>query len=302
MGKSLENIDDFFAHDLLPESLQNFLFDSSEWAIASAFIAYAAGDAFGVAHEFNATPIVPVIDTLLGKSDWPYGGVSDDTALTLLTIQSMSEDAPEAAADRFLDLLREQQNFLRGLGPTTRFALGIPVKIEEQHLIGISNGGMMRTALLGMIFAPQREAEREAWITASVQATHKHPTAVKAALLMAALFSDAASNGDQNPLPTLSDWTVSPKGISLDPMDTYFGVVHVATHANTVKDAYIRACELGGDTDTVAALAGSLVAARLREKSELFDVGWLMDVKWSEIPEMKNAIARLINLRTEWDL
>ena len=43
--------------------------------ITSVFRAYAAGDAFGVAHEFVDDPVKNVENVLLAKDGWPYGGV-----------------------------------------------------------------------------------------------------------------------------------------------------------------------------------------------------------------------------------
>ena len=76
-------IDYFFEENLLPESLSDELLDGDNWAIASAFIAYAAGDAFGAAHEFVSDRPAKIESVLLGKPDWPFGGVSDDTTLSL---------------------------------------------------------------------------------------------------------------------------------------------------------------------------------------------------------------------------
>jgi len=295
--------DRFIANGLVPISLQSLSHDSDPWAIASACIAYAAGDAFGAAHEFVEVRPEKIASALLGKKDWPYGGVSDDTTLSLLTVESLRESTPEAAALRYLDLLRAAQPQLRGLGPTTRYALGIPVSEKELHFIGESNGGMMRTALLGMLFNPAQDLAREQWITASVQATHFHPKAVQAALQLSALFSDAIAHGDLHALPSPSKgWTVPAGGISLDPIESYNAVLHVASQSSSVESAFLLACELGGDTDTVAALAGSLVALRLRENSGLFNIPWLMDVQWSEIPELHSALELLITRRAQWAL
>jgi ADP-ribosylglycohydrolase len=291
----------FFDMDLLPTSLKSESLDGESWAIACAFIAYAAGDAFGAAHEFVANPPEKIHSIILGKPDWPYGGVSDDTTLSLLTIQSLAEDNAEAAAAKYLELLRASQESLRGLGPTTRFALGMSVKEEEQHFIGVSNGGMMRTALLGIAFDSSHPNLREEWVKASVQSTHKNPLAVSAALSLSSLFSEAVTLGSKVIFPTLpNDWSPPSTGISLDPIESYRAVIHVASQATSVEDAFIRACELGGDTDTVAALSGSLVAAQMRNYSGLFEIPWLMDVKWSEIPQMKNAIELLISRRNQW--
>jgi ADP-ribosylglycohydrolase len=227
--------------------------------------------------------------------------VSDDTTLSLLTIESLSEIDPDSAASKYLELLRGSQESLRGLGPTTRFALGMSVKAEEQHFIGVSNGGMMRTALLGTAFSSSQSELRGAWVKASVESTHKNPLAVSAALSLSSLFADALTLGPQMVFPALpSEWSPPESGISLDPVESYRAVIYVASQATSVEDAFLRACELGGDTDTVAALSGSLVAASMRERSGLFEIPWLMDVNWSEIPQMKKDIDLLTIRRSEW--
>ena len=73
--------------------------DLQLWAsINAAVLAYAAGDAFGVAYEFLPEP-VPVDVTSIGAfAGWPYGGVSDDTLLSLLTIAAATVDDPEGSA------------------------------------------------------------------------------------------------------------------------------------------------------------------------------------------------------------
>jgi len=77
--------------------------------INDALVAYAAGDAFGVFHEFNPGAPRPVLNQLLAKAGWPFGGISDDTLLTLLTITSLQESTPAGAAKRFLkELLLSQ--------------------------------------------------------------------------------------------------------------------------------------------------------------------------------------------------
>jgi ADP-ribosylglycohydrolase len=40
---------------------------------------------------------------------------------------------------------------------------------------------------------------------------------------------------------------------------------------------------LGGDTDTVAALSGSLFAARNPDSADFFDIPWLTKIDWNEI-------------------
>ena len=105
-------------------------------------LAFAAGDAFGVYYEFLAQTPKEIPQVMMAKTDWPFGGVSDDTLLTILTIKSLEKESPEEAAEYFLAELRRAVPRLRGLGPTTRTALGLEVKEGERGVIGETNGAI----------------------------------------------------------------------------------------------------------------------------------------------------------------
>jgi ADP-ribosylglycohydrolase len=239
---------------------------------ATPLLAYAAGDAFGVYYEFLQQTPNEIPQILLPKEGWPFGGVSDDTLLSILTIKSLSKKTPTEAAAFFLEQLRQAVPHLRGLGPTTRTALGLEVKDGERGVIGETNGAIMRTALCGLFI----KENRDEWIKMLVEVTHKSPKAVECAQIAAGLFA-----GED--FPDYSDWSPPTGGISLDPLETLQAVVWVVKKASNCADAFSLACSLGGDTDTVAALAGALFAARWPEKSDFFSIPWLNDVKWDEI-------------------
>lgn len=292
--------------------------------ILLALLAFAAGDAFGVAYEYLPER-VPVDATRIGtRADWPLGGVSDDTHLSLLTIFAAHAGEPVASAAAFLTDLRQAVPRLRGLGPTTRAALGLESEPDENlvvvgtTIIGNTNGAMMRTSLLGLAYPAGRDAERREMVASLAEATHKASAAVACAQLCSALYSRALDgvNGsffddlkeEAASLPDLSDelaawlgdpqhWSPPAAGIALDPVETLAAVVWVAGQARDVLDAFRLACEIGGDTDTVAALAGGLVAARSGRPDEFLSISWVDDVMWSEIPEIVAAAARLSNVR-----
>jgi len=239
---------------------------------AVPLLAYAAGDAFGVYYEFLDETPKEIPQVLLSKEGWPFGGVSDDTLLSILTIKSLSQRTPTDAAALFLEELRASIPRLRGLGPTTRTALGLEVKVGERGVIGETNGAIMRTALCGLYI----KNNRNEWIKALVEVTHNSPKAIECAQIAAGLFA-----GED--FPDYSDWTPPIGGISLDPLETLQAVVWVVKRANNCAEAFALACSLGGDTDTVAALAGALFAARWPERSDFYSIPWLNDVQWSEI-------------------
>jgi ADP-ribosyl-[dinitrogen reductase] hydrolase len=240
--------------------------------VAVPLLAYAAGDAFGVYYEFLDETPKEIPQVLLSKDGWPFGGVSDDTLLSILTIKSLSQRTPTDAAALFLEELRASIPRLRGLGPTTRTALGLEVKVGERGVIGETNGAIMRTALCGLYI----KNNRNEWIKALVEVTHNSPKAIECAQIAAGLFA-----GED--FPDYSDWTPPIGGISLDPLETLQAVVWVVKRANNCAEAFALACSLGGDTDTVAALAGALFAARWPERSDFYSIPWLNDVQWSEI-------------------
>ena len=250
---------------------------------AAPLLAYAAGDAFGVHYEFlDETPkVIPQV--LLSKEGWPFGGVSDDTLLSILTIKSLSKATPDEAATFFLAELRAAIPRLRGLGPTTRSALGLEVKVGERGVIGETNGAIMRTALCGLFIRHNRDE----WIKALVEVTHKSAKAVECAQIAAGLFA-----GEE--FPDYPNWTPPAVGISLDPLETLQAVVWVVKRSANCADAFALACSLGGDTDTVAALAGALFAARWPEKSDFYSIPWLDDVKWDEIDKDLRECAEML--------
>jgi ADP-ribosyl-[dinitrogen reductase] hydrolase len=241
---------------------------------AIPLFAYAAGDAFGVYYEFLEVPEKNVPQQLKGKVGWPFGGVSDDTLLSILTITSLNKSSPAEAAEEFLKQLRIAIPRLRGLGPTTRSALGLEVKSGERGVIGETNGAIMRTALCGLYL----DENRDEWIKALVEVTHKSPKAVQCAQIAAGLFA-----GED--FPDYSEWMPPAGGISLDPLETLQAVVWVVKRATNCAEAFALACSLGGDTDTVAALSGSLFAARWPEKADFYSIAWIKDVAWDEVED-----------------
>jgi ADP-ribosylglycohydrolase len=61
----------------------------------------------------------------------------------------------------------------------------------------------------------------------------------------------------------------------------------------------VRACELGGDTDTVAALSGALITARNGTAAEFESIEWLAEIAWEEIPTMGEAVEILCTRRNK---
>jgi len=73
-------------------------------------------------------------------------------------------------------------------------------------------------------------------------------------------------------------------------------VVWVVARSSTALEAFQLSCEIGGDTDTVSALAGGLIAAG-GNGADLLSIPWIDDVKWDEVPDLLTASSQLAELR-----
>jgi len=220
-----------------------------------SLLAYAAGDAYGFQCEFIPRMKGPAPSGIGVKAGWPAGGVSDDTLLTRLTILALTAQTPSQARSHFLHSLQSSISSLRGLGPTTRSALGLPIKEIEKPQVGLSNGGMMRTAICGVAFPDQ--ALMHDWISALTEATHYQPVARDCALALAYAFArfdlplrSAVLKQRTNPqiserVENLDMWIPPEDGISNDSLDTLSAVVLVVESAESLLDTYHRSVLLG---------------------------------------------------------
>lgn len=265
-------------HNLLPKQWDQM--NDLEKKFSATFVAYAAGDAFGAYYEFSKiSPEIP--NTLMNKTNWPIGGTSDDTSLTILSLLTLSENNPHSASNLFIKLLQENQSSLRGLGPTTRDALGLPVKDIEKQSVGLTNGAMMRTAIFGVILQNARELNE--WVNALTTNTHRH-YAIEAAHKMANAFSGAEFD-------VFGNWEPPINGVSNDALETLRAVSYVVHRANNPLEAILVSCGLGGDTDTVAALSAGLVTSKSLRFDDVFEIPWLEKVDWSGIPYLAKAFS-----------
>lgn len=298
---SRKELADFAGSFLFPKSFNSPIDSHIQLRIATAFFAYAAGDAFGVQYEFRDG--YTVRSHLSEIPDWPLGGVSDDTLLTLLSIKAMEASTAPLAGTRFVELLRENLPALRGLGPTTRAAVGLEVKDAEKHFIGNSNGAMMRTALLGMGFTPDEDRNRRDWISAIAEATHKHERAIATSLIASKIFSQLLNHPNVDVYGTAEDearaigyeefFTLTfdaATQVTLDPLHTLQAVLSIASSAKTVEEAYLQACALGGDTDTVSALSGAIISLRFPDSHHFYSIPWINQVQWREISDSASAL------------
>jgi ADP-ribosylglycohydrolase len=197
-----------------------------------------------------------------------------------LTLLTLTADSPEGAAQSFIHLLRANRDILRGLGPTTRSALGMQVQEREVNSIGFTNGAMMRTALLGLIL--NDESERNSWVRALASTTHRL-YAVETSVSLASAFALGSLEGT-------SSWDGNNRGVSNDALDTLKAIGHVVQHSDSPFDAMRVSCSMGGDTDTVSALSAGLISLRTGGLEKVFQIPWLEKVDWNGISGFTEAL------------
>jgi ADP-ribosylglycohydrolase len=311
------DIKEFIGAGVLPQAIENSGANSAEMRIATALLAFAGGDAIGVEYEIHDAPPVQ-IERMGTRDDWPWGGVSDDTLLSLITIETFANSTLADAKANFLRDLKAQVPNLRGLGPTTRFALGIPMEPKLMAMVGNTNGGLMRTSMIGLAYPASQAKERRAMVFELATATHHNLVAAYAGVLASALFSEALESNPRSNFEVLKaevaaipdipsdfpefiknydSWQPPVNGITLDSLETLRAVTWVIDRAKDCLDAYRLSCELKGDTDTVAAQAGALMCAQKIESADFFSIPWLKEVSWSEIKNMKTAYETLASSR-----
>jgi ADP-ribosylglycohydrolase len=289
--------------------------------IDGALTAYACGDALGVPWEgppgANAHATPSQIEQLPAREGWPRGATSDDTALTLLVAHHLADRDGDGDPADFLADLAEQEASIRGLGPTTtaaieRFRRGEKAADSPGRA---TNGAAMRALPIGWVL-PHSQAERRRQVTITMsQATHADPAALVAACVIATCASWALENASPSMLLTVAaeeareasqavtteprlaemltqvsagTWQPPADGISLDPYETVAAALSCATRTTSLRTGLVSAVQLGGDTDTVAALVGGVMGGKLTAEQVRAELPWHQLVV---LPEPASAIA-----------
>jgi poly(ADP-ribose) glycohydrolase ARH3 len=268
--------------------VSNIGVDRSCGALLGTFV----GDALGMAFEGDPPAAIPLrlemVEARLGR-----GTYTDDTEMMIVLAESLIEDGfvqPESLARRFL----ERHDPRRGYGGGTlrvfaHWRDGVPVDVAAGLVFGgqgsAGNGAAMRIAPVGVRFAadPARLLEQA---RRSAAVTHAHPLGIDGAVAQAAAVAAAVRGDDvaaaarqavetdemRRQLDTvaelldealadptevaeaLGNGSTAPKSVPL--------AVYAACRTDDFREAVTFAVRCGGDTDTIAAMAGAIAGAR----------------------------------------
>lgn len=237
--------------------------------------------------------------------------VSDDTEHAVMTLLSLRDS--EGDEEKFAKALARRLRWWlasvpAGIGLATarsiiKLWLGFPP--SSSGVVSAGNGPLMRAPLIGLWFADNQEL-RESFIRASTTITHRDPRAVEAALIIAEITAMAGTEtqgadeilnrlerhvvseemsirfaklrehlaGCQSVRAFADSFSRKPGFVSGFAPDTaavaiYAWLLHRGDFTATVESV-VRA---GGDTDTVAFVAGSITGAEVGIDG--FNSSWL---------------------------
>jgi ADP-ribosyl-[dinitrogen reductase] hydrolase len=259
----------------------------------------AVGDALGAGYEFGP-PVDPATITMLQgvATKEPPGHWTDDTAMAIAILETAAQlgrlDTDEAAtrvSARFLEWFRSDP---QDIGIHTREVLSranrggtvSAAALEAQALnpTAAGNGSLMRTGPVALAHLGDREALVSAARTMS-SLTHAGELAGDACVLWTLAIDHAVRTGellgpqiglDAVPDERREQWSMLLDEAERLPTETFTRNGYVVTalqaawsaicatrdDAEPFESALRRAISIGDDTDTVAAIAGSLVGAR----------------------------------------
>lgn len=259
------------------------IFISSFLHAAGALTGLAIGDALGAPLEGLPPPMRKVTDMEQSpKSKWKKGIFTDDTAQALAVAESLAVCRGYSPYDLITRLISGYQKHPELYGPTSSrvFELVITGKSPQDaartvHLLAgssRSNGSVMRGPPIGIFYSgPMVEACSE--VCSSL--THYDPVCGACSAFLNRMISDlcrgiskeraygralarcsndevASRIGEYQRYEPLSD---------LDALLATHAAIRVFMEEEGFEAVVTRAANLGGDSDTVGALAGSLAGA-----------------------------------------
>jgi len=265
----------------------------------------AVGDALGRPVEGRRRPRLDYLDDMAERfSFFPY---SDDTVLTVALAESLLAcDGFDGAdmARRFAEAWRAEPHRGYGRNVTAVFEAvlqGLPWEEAASRQFGgggsYGNGGAMRVAPVALWAFPDLD-ETVRLATRTARVTHTHPVGVEGAILQAVAvhhalgdnFTAAALFDDLDRIAHTEEFRTRLKrlAVCVDRDDDECARLHlghgVAAHTSVLtalfaflvsadfEQTVLRAIGLGGDTDTIAAMAGAVAGARWGHRS--IPAGW----------------------------
>ena len=260
--------------------------------IAGVLLGLAAGDALGAGYEFGPAVSGPVGMIGGGHFGWEPGEWTDDTQMAICIAESSAPGTidVDTVGDRFIAWLDEATD----VGNQTRRVLtgvrsgaqltGVARRYHRDHPErSAGNGSLMRTGVVALPFLgdPERMAAAAAAVS---ELTHAGPLCTDACVLWTLAVGAAVATGT---MPDLRDglaylpterrerWEAIIMGAAIAPpasltpngyvvtalQAAWSSIIHTDEGDDHFRAGVTQAVRIGDDTDTVAAIAGTLLGA-----------------------------------------
>lgn len=253
--------------------------------VYNGIMGLVVGDALGVPYEFKQRDTFKATDMIgYGTYNQPAGTWSDDSSMTLATLESFSRLGrieTEDIMNNFFDWLYRGKFTPHGqvfdVGNTTRqainrFGLGaMPENCGGRNATDNGNGSLMRILPLAFMDISMRDVIRVS------QLTHAHEVSIAACLIYILIARKLIVGIEKEKAVILGVKAVEEsmpeeyseleylKYLKRDEIrssgyvvDTLEAALWCFLKTDNYRDCVLEAVNLGGDTDTIAAVAGGL--------------------------------------------
>ena len=236
------------------------------------------GDIIGSRYEFKNKPSK---DFELFTDQCRF---TDDTVMTVAVANAVMASDPEAGEKEIKDSLVYAMQGFGSMYPKAGYGGGFRkwLRSEDPKPYGSwGNGSAMRVSAVGWIYPTlERVLEVAGW---TAEVTHNHPDGVKGAQCTAAvIFLARAGRGKSaireyvnNVFGYDTDTTVeefrNKEARDISCAETLPRALAAFFEGNSYEDAVRNAASIGGDTDTIAAIAGSMAEAYYGIPDELIE-------------------------------
>ena len=205
---------------------------------------------------------------------------TDDTVMTIAVAEGLMNGGGK---DDFIDAMKKYGRMYPDAGYGGRFR-GWLFSEDREPYNSWGNGSAMRTAPVGWYYDSLEETRKAAALASSV--THDHPEGIKGAESTAAAIFLARTGHSK---AEIRDYVEREFGydlsLTLDEIrptyrfnescqDTVPQAITAFLESTDFEDAIRNAISLGGDSDTLAAITGSIAEAAYGVPQELQDRAW----------------------------
>lgn len=236
------------------------------------------GDIIGSIYEFDN----------IHTEDFPLFGpgceLTDDSIMTLAVAQALinAKKNPELSVyDELVDCMKSFGRHYPDKSYGHRFRKWL--ESDDRDPIGSwGNGAPMRCSPAGWITNDVRKAQ--ALGVATAEPTHNHPYATNAAGTVAGMICWARNGADKKRLQTFTEfagydipsmeWLRDNYGWTESSQGTMPAALACFLYSSSFEDSIRKAISIGGDSDTIAAITGSIAEAYYGIPDSIKDEAW----------------------------